>query len=1027
MTDYEVGSKIEIPGLDGKFEYGDVETVKFDRIPGAYLINDKSRMERTRLTNISGLHKDPDGIDTRNPHASHHGEQVGQMLYTGRTLGFTGIVEAGSLHRVRDEWRKLKSRFGIGQRDLLVHPPSEVLLYINEITNPVLKYDTTGWISSTASGTPGTFAGGVSDGLLTVGQFPVTSIAAGSQSGPYVTFMLSDEWNGEDVFVSIAVKAHIAASAVQGFDLEVLADGGTFGSTLYIAAQQSSPATATWYVISGKVLASTIRPQTRQVGIGVRMRTNAAGDYTMRFSRAMLILLSPTMANPPGYFDGDVGGHEWDGISHQSRSRGPCYSVNKIWDPEFAYPTSITNPVLLTWSGWGLAGITIDQDPILNKNWSGNYTNSTYIKMTKDNNTTSRNMSLLSYSAGSGSGNYYQDVSAGRTYRWSCRVNPIARPNTGTLKIRISWYTAAPSLISTSDGIEINTIGDFSIEAIAPVGAVLAMPSVDLDATTTALGALELAVADPCFIDISSFDPGDFFGLESSIEIPAVPSQGVRSRHIIPRPWLIRNTRKVPGDLDAPELQKDSRFARDFSFALRASDPRIYQLDERRREGKLAGTSQLVGIQSPTGFTVDTASLPVPSGYTYEGHYVTHPGTGTVYIWSRSAVNRSAPDTSVLPSGGVGIRNWNSSGSQGLNRPTSDLLTRVYRSSEGFTYTNPKVILGCSPSSFGRTSSSTWPDDMLGWNWISDASADLVYVNHAAILLKRVSSTTWLELRWNGIRKDHIQQSTVDPWGNAVDAGVITGAPYSLELWCSHNTSGTLATTRLNGVDLTTTWTGGFPFKPSVQPYYLVSWMISNIVYWELWSSYPSLLDFSNRIESGSYTLSANLIALMGSAVSGSTGWSLKIPKANNDSSWQSLASRPPFIHYFESIKAEIAPVTLACPVIGDFEDSPQKIILSGDLVDPIISISVPDFDDEPAATSVAYFSGTAENLNPIIIDLNDGSIMNSTGTNVYSMLIPGSRFIKFRPGVNYVTVQAKNFATTVTAHVVASWRDARR
>jgi hypothetical protein len=59
-----------------------------------------------------------------------------------------------------------------------------------------------------------------------------------------------------------------------------------------------------------------------------------------------------------------------------------------------------------------------------------------------------------------------------------------------------------------------------------------------------------------------------------------------------------------------------------------------------------------------------------------------------------------------------------------------------------------------------------------------------------------VSATTWLELRYNSANWIAMNLSQTPP---------TTTAPYSLELWCSHNTAGTLVTTRLDGWDVPTT------------------------------------------------------------------------------------------------------------------------------------------------------------------------------------------------------------------------------
>jgi hypothetical protein len=208
---------------------------------------------------------------------------------------------------------------------------------------------------------------------------------------------------------------------------------------------------------------------------------------------------------------------------------------------------------------------------------------------------------------------------------------------------------------------------------------------------------------------------------------------------------------------------------------------------------------------------------------------------------------------------------------------------------------------------------------------------------------------------------------------------------------------------------------------------WLVAWMLDDgtddVVYWELWSTYPSLIDTSGMIESGSYVLPSGLAGVVGTGDQGEPGWSMRLPK--NTGSFDYLAGFPPYMHYYESYDATLQPRTTSVSVIGTIE-TPQSMQLGGDMVDPILQISVPEFDGRPAKVSVARFTGTIQESSPITIDLGgDGvSIIDGLGLDRSDMVVPGSSFEMFRPGTNHITLQAKDWSEA-SAHCVVSWRDA--
>jgi hypothetical protein len=207
-----------------------------------------------------------------------------------------------------------------------------------------------------------------------------------------------------------------------------------------------------------------------------------------------------------------------------------------------------------------------------------------------------------------------------------------------------------------------------------------------LGVTTSSLHYV-LYLADPCLVDVTDYDPGAF-GETSELELESPPLAQADmiepARRRIPRPFRLADVRKT-SDAKSPEQQSNLRYQRSFTMSLRANDPRIYVLGQRARSLRMTGTPQFVVRQMPVDFSLNAGSLSAPSGWTYEGHFVTHPGSGTPYNWSQDAYNwpllGGAP-TSVV-NNGVTIKSWDASGAHGTNRPAQDLVARAYRSGEG--------------------------------------------------------------------------------------------------------------------------------------------------------------------------------------------------------------------------------------------------------------------------------------------------------------------------------------------------------
>jgi hypothetical protein len=1012
---FKKGSGLSIPGIEAVFEYGNVSQIDRDHFPGAMLINDKDPLERVRLQRIDGLSADPEGSETRSPSSDVDGERVGNMSYRGRTVGLSGKFEAGNIEALRDVSGRFARQFGKREQDLLIHPPRETVFSTNLVDNPDFKYELDPWSAFTSTGGSQTVLAGYVDGLLTTARVSTTGA---SSSGTIGIDQAASDWNGEDLFLSILVKVVSATGTVdsiQAYAAGLIPSGFvTVASSGFIVG---SPApTGGWAVLSGVIPASTIAPTIRRIGMLVQVNVAGAGDYVVQFARACAILLGPGDPTPIA-FTGDYPNFEWTGAKSRSRSVGPLYSQNCIRDPRFSTELS---GLLVDWIIAGGSGITVNQFPVKSIKFQGELSGSSaYFKITKDATLTPRKMLIYPRLTNGLSGGVSPvdpiPVTPGRLYRWSAYVKMLDKPADDALDLNIHWVgsdggviVSTSSVVDASPGSPLFKASMTSSAPSTTTGVVGAYVSVGCIAATTPSGVVEMHVSDPCFVDITEYEADAFVGAGDLAEESAGTFAGARRR--LTRPFLLRGVRKTPSDYKSDEQQQNMLYERDFTMSLRARDPRIYVLDERRTQIQMTGTSLLVAHQPPSGFTLETAGLPVPSGYTYEGGYITHPGSGDPYVWAtRIAVGSSSPGS--LPNGGVAPRAYSlknrSPWNAGSNTPAQDLRTRVYRSAEGYTYYNPKVILGCAPA---VTPISNF--NVMGYAFSGSPGSETFYYNDATVVVKRVSSSTWIEMRWTALSK--------------AASGNESNAPYAFELWCSHNAAGTLSTTRLAGWDYQSYDSASrlYPFSPADEPMWFVALMQDNVVKWELWSSYPNQIDLSKRIESGEYFLPLQLVGLLGAAVQGSTGWALRIGNGTSDSTFRSNALRPPFVHYFESYDASLAPKTTSVPVIGSI-DTPQRIELRGGLVDPIVSIAVPEFQDQPPRTSTARFTGTISDAAPIVVDLwGDSSVRDRFGQSAYSMLVPGYDFAMFRPGVNHITVQAKSWGN-YPVHLLASWRDA--
>lgn len=1013
---YDDGSGLAVPGApEVVLQYGDASTIDASGvIPGAMLINGRDNLEQARLVQVSGLHADPDGRETRDPRADQHGERAGNQLYGGRTVGLTGKTQAGNLTALRDLYEGLRRQFGNRERDLLVSPPRCVPTYANEVPNPTAASSTTGWSSS------GTLTAGVVDGDLVVGRSALT--------GPtnLLVIQCGRSWRGEDVYVGVALR--LAAGAVTNtLSLRLAewdASGSGFGNV--VAQSLTNASIGPWLLLSARVPASSINPRTRTVGLRVDYGSATSTSVQILFERATVVMLDQDDPTPASPFDGDTSGYVWDGVAGLSTSRGPVCVENLVADPAFV---GESGGLLSTWSASADASGVVNQAPIASFSYRGDAVDrSAYFKVTKDASATSRKLTLSAVDPLGGAGANVP-VTVGRSYRLSFSARVLQAPVAPVAYV--TWRKYDGSVLSTSATTAMASSGDSDVETtlVAPDQARFATVVLVGVTTTTSATILEAYVSDPCLVDVSDDESAAFFGVGDAIEETSSDPGSSRARRRLRRPFLLRRVRKA-SDFQESDTQSDVNWRRDWTMSVRAGDPRIYVVDDRRVGVQLTGASSYLARQAPNDFSLEVDNLPVPTGYTYEGQYVTSAG-GIKFRWSQEAANWHTPVYGVPtapishPNGGVGPRAWDGSGffddGGGSNRPTSDLKTRVYRSVESLTYATPRVVLGCAPQGYGAVGDPRRFIIQLG---SGSPPSRTFYYNNAAIVLKRIDSSTWLELRWN---------SYSFAAGNNGETN--TTAPHAFELWASHTTGGSASPTLVDSWDyesydsaaVGSPLTGRYPFDPSVDPMWLVAWEVDDVVSWELWRTYPTALDFGNMIESGSHVLTSGHVARYGDAAAGSTGWSLSIPKATGASfDWETIASRPPFVHYFEASDASLPPTSIVVPAIGSIE-MPYAIQLRGDLVDPTIAIEAPGMDGDARRVTTAQLQGKVFDSNPVTISLyDDFSVVDSDGVARDDLLVVGSDFSSLTPGLNRVTLQARGWGS-YPEHMSLTWKDALR
>jgi hypothetical protein len=618
MSDYlyQPGSGLEVPGVEGVLEYGDVADYDRSSVPGALRINDRSMPDQVHVSELSGLHDDPDVSDSRTERAGNYGERTGLLFPRGRTVGVTGYVKAGNVGRMRDLWRRTRAQFGRSEHDLIVHPPGEATLYRNEVW-----MDPAVWTGVVSNVDPGTITplAAYTEGNL-VGIQHAVSFSLTTANSLVLMSKRSIPWRGQNVGISALAKVQAAAAATASLSLAVYCcddDDNVLGVWAPPTPLVTAPVTGTYYQLKTLLTPGDLKiPGTRFYAAVVMTTSGAAGAFTLRAAQVTATLVDAEAAMPSGYVSGSMPGYEWEGVPDRSRSYGPCYAVNQAYDPDSEDPS--------LWGNNSTAGVTVEVASSVVRSWPGNGRSSSSWRISNPN-TTSRVIGFRL--PGTLADPKLLVVNGGRSYRAHVKVRVDEAYTTGGLYV--VWLDHNLAFISETliDVFNLLAAGATPVvteidgTAVAPALAQRAYLSVrGTTPSTVANNRMSLLLAEPRFVDVSEHDSGGV-AIDSTqdrehgiSQVTPSMTAGVLSttpagaRRRIPRPFALRKVRAL-WDGKAPESQRTLSARRDFTMSLRAADPLIYPLDERHAFVRASGTPKMSSL-SMSSFGALLSSTP---------------------------------------------------------------------------------------------------------------------------------------------------------------------------------------------------------------------------------------------------------------------------------------------------------------------------------------------------------------------------------------------------------------------------------
>lgn len=704
--DYILEPALDVPGLEGIWEFNGLR------------LNDLSALERIRFTGVGGLQDDSDLRDNREPNFDRAGEHAGIQQAGGRTITAEGVIEAGSIPSVRRAWRDVKKAFDSEERDLVIHVPKEVPVRYNEIQSVPINssIDLQWWFSQ---GTNLTLA---QDAVVIDGLRAVINTSASNTGGLAGVLneiyggvdALGIPWNGEDIFASARIKIQSAAATATSLSAIVyfFDDLGAprtlstaIGSTTVWT--QAAPVTGTLYEGSIRIAASAVPVGTTKIILVLSLVNPATnGAYSFRSFDPIIVMLAQADATPTGAFDGDSPNFAWEGMRTYSRSYGPVNQVNGIPDVTTADIQNLAGAPTL-WGNGSAAGATVNvaPKPVRNPGIAG-VDRGMYMKVTNPDATPR----LIAIKPDTTTNAVPMRVHPGRTYRAAYSVK-IIQSATKVAQIEIVWVDLAGSTLSTSLIAGSASVAEqrLTVAAVAPARVVGAYARVSFAATGSGQ-VFEWVIAKPFLIDITDYDPGanaEFseVGGENPYVAQIKNASGVPAGSVrrIPRPWLVQQVRKSD-KVQSPEKQTDYRSRRDFMLSLRASDPRIYSVDEQSEWTSMAGTAAGYESAQPT---VGAAPTSLPLGLSSGNH-----------IWTQ--VVNTDPTNLLLYQGPDGS----------LRLRTASLVangSRIFRSQSGPVPTIPYIIIRGNPA-------------MVSDNPLKDSTL--------TVLIKWINNTNYLAVDW---------------------------------------------------------------------------------------------------------------------------------------------------------------------------------------------------------------------------------------------------------------------------------------
>jgi hypothetical protein len=1000
------GSGLEVPGLETIIRIGQVgpQDSNSQFIPSkAPLINDRSKLERIRLSEIAGVQDDPDVRDARSPNPATIGERAGALNWSGRTIGLTGRVEGGNIPAIRDLMRRFKRSLTENEIDILLHTPFEVPTYVNVISNPNALFNTTGWVENSS-------VSGATLTRMTSAPFLAHNTAFSSagttpgSGGPWFVGMKSSVSGripvspGSKLSGRISYRWTTKPAGASG-SLTLLfrfydANGTWLGSSL--DASSSTGGGAAQGVFGELSLQGVRVPHTASSMefIVFHSLTGISQAWDLRLGAAILVRNETC----PPYFDFMTPGFATQKIPGTGPSYGPLFNVSQINAPHEAdQPAVSTHP---GWENVSSSGATINQAPIPTRAWSpprlmarwdeygASYYDvepaSIYAKITNPD-TITRDLgiglreSILEERA---------IAHSGRTYRFTADVNLLQQPAGVNTVLALSFINSIGMTFLFEDGgwTELGTVfvsqplmpgvsEGISVRGVAPPGTTHMRARLIAFNVHTAGAVLEGYIGSSELIDITDHDPSDLvYGDLSATDTWYLDETDriAGSMRRIPKPWLLRKVR-VLGDFKAPEKQDDARYRRDFQVNLRAADPRLYVAAERSEFLTISGapkyTIQVPPALDPT-YAGTTPSGKAPTGYTLDSFQ------DFQYTTSGSVVTK--PLTISVPRGSA-IDGAYSLFAANYNPNNTLAIYTVgrwsyYRSAEGTTYLKPRSVVGCSINAIvGATP------------YYNTTDTDVR--NYVGSVLKR-TATAKLECRF-------------------VDA--ISGSTNQrIQIWAF----------------VSSTWTklaeNALDADPQSENTYLVSYLSTgNIVNCEVWEGNPQASD-STLLGTCQTTLTGTTATALGVSVAATTGIVHGYAAPGGVITSGLSAPRPQaastvFYHEIRDNDQFLAQTSKMLPVLGGIK-TPVRIQLMGDVVNPTIYLNDDTFFLE---------GGPFTDAQPLVIDY-DGSITRG-GFDFYSGLKPGSRLGQLRDGqINTIYLNALSW-TPDRPHMNIRWRDAER